>query len=168
MLLYIIIFLSKVAENAIATLRLIVVANGKKIMGAILQGIVAMIWICVTGVVVVDVLRDPWKIVAFALGSIVGSYLGSIIEEKIALGNKLLTVIIDKQKEESITNQIRKNNFAVTSTLGKGLEKEKAILFLLIPRKKMNTIIKMIKKEDSNALVISENAYHIAGGYLKK
>lgn len=167
MFLYVIIFLSKVAENAIATLRIIVVANGKKIIGAILQGIVAIIWICITGVVVVDVLKDPWKVIAFALGSIIGSYLGSIIEEKIALGNKLLIIIVDSKNEQSITKKIRENNFAVTSTLGKGFETEKSILFILIPRKKINIIIEMIKNTDQNALVISENAYRISGGYLK-
>ncbi len=168
MLLYILIFLSKVIENAIATLRIIVVANGKKIIGAILQGIIAIIWICITGLVVVDILKDPLKIVAFALGSIVGSYLGSIIEEKIALGNKLLTIIVDSKNENKISQKIRDNNFAVTTTLGKGMENEKSILFALIPRKKINSIIKIVKSIDINALVISENAFNIYGGYLNK
>ena len=46
--LYSMIFISKVLENTFATLRLIVVANGKKLLGAILQLIVALIcnWHC--------------------------------------------------------------------------------------------------------------------------
>ena len=66
MFLYIIIFLSKVVENMLATLRIIVVANGKKLLGAILQGLVALVWVCITGVVVTNILENPFKIIAFA------------------------------------------------------------------------------------------------------
>lgn len=168
MLLYILIFCSKILENAIATLRIIVVANGKKIIGAILQGIVAIIWVCVTGVVVVDILKDPFKILAFALGSVIGSYLGGVLEEKIALGNKLLLIIIDNKNEIKITNKIREKGLAVTTTLGKGMDNNKSILFILIPRKQVNLIIKIVKSIDVNALIISENALNIYGGFLKE
>lgn len=168
MLLYFIIFTSKVIENAIGTLRIIVIANGKKILGAILQGIIAIIWIFAIGLVVTNVIEDPFKVIAFALGSIVGSYLGSYLEEKIALGNNLLTVIIDNQFGETIINKIRNHHFAVTSMTGEGKETEKTILFIFVPRKKVNEILNIIKAIDSNALIISENAYKISGGYLQK
>ena len=41
---YLLIFISKIIENALATLRLIVVANGKKILGAVLQFCIALVW----------------------------------------------------------------------------------------------------------------------------
>lgn len=166
MFLYIIIFLSKVVENMLATLRIIVVANGKKLLGAILQGLVALVWICVTGVVVTNILKDPFKIIAFALGSMVGSYLGGVLEEKIAIGKKLLLIIINNNNEEKIVKKIRENNFAVTSTIGKGKDNNKAILFSMIPRKQIKSIIKIIKSIDTDALIISQNAFNIYGGYI--
>ena len=140
MFLYIIIFLSKVVENMLATLRIIVVANGKKLLGAILQGLVALVWVCITGVVVTNILENPFKIIAFALGSMVGSYLGGVLEEKIAIGKKLLLIIINNNNEEKIVKKIRENNFAVTSTIGKGKDNNKAILFSMIPRKQIKSM----------------------------
>lgn len=166
MFLYIIIFLSKVVENMLATLRIIVVANGKKLLGAILQGLVALVWVCITGVVVTNILENPFKIIAFALGSMVGSYLGGVLEEKIAIGKKLLLIIINNNNEEKIVKKIRENNFAVTSTIGKGKDNNKAILFSMIPRKQIKNIIKIIKSIDTDALIISQNAFNIYGGYL--
>lgn len=166
MLLYIIIFLSKVVENMLATLRIIVVANGKKLLGAILQGLVALVWVCITGVVVTNILENPFKIIAFALGSMVGSYLGGVLEEKIAIGKKLLLIIINNNNEEKIVKKIRENNFAVTSTIGKGKDNNKAILFSMIPRKQIKSIIKIIKSIDTDALIISQNAFNIYGGYI--
>lgn len=166
MFLYIIIFLSKVVENMLATLRIIVVANGKKLLGAILQGLVALVWVCITGVVVTNILENPFKIIAFALGSMVGSYLGGVLEEKIAIGKKLLLIIINDNNEEKIVKRIRENNFAVTSTIGKGKDNNKAILFSMIPRKQIKSIIKIIKSIDTDALIISQNAFNIYGGYI--
>lgn len=164
-ILYFIIFISKTIELSLGTLRLIVVANGKKVMGAILQGIIAVVWICITGVVVNNITEDPLKIVAFALGCLFGSYIGSFIEEKMALGSNMLIIIIDKQLEEEITNTIRNENYAVTVLDGKGKEKERSILMIMVARKKRKHIINIIKKFDNDAMIISESADTMNGGH---
>ena len=81
-MLYICIFISKIIENTLSTLRLILVSKGKKKIGALLQGLVASIWVLSTGIVIIDINKDIYKIIFFVLGSIIGSYLGSSIEEK--------------------------------------------------------------------------------------
>ena len=85
-MIYLYIFISKILENTLATLRIIVVANGKKKLGALLQGMVATLWILVIGIIVTNINKDIFKIICFITGSIVGSYTGSVLEEKIALG----------------------------------------------------------------------------------
>ena len=49
---YLIIFLLKIVENTIATLRLIIVANGKKLLGAVLNFIMSIVWVISTSLVV--------------------------------------------------------------------------------------------------------------------
>ena len=98
-MIYLGIFISKILENALATLRIIVVSNGKKKLGAFLQGLVSLVWVLVTGIVIIDVNKDIFKIICFVFGSIVGSYLGSIIEEKIALGTNLIIINTENIKE---------------------------------------------------------------------
>lgn len=164
-ILYVVIFISKTIELALGTLRLIVVANGKKMLGAILQGIIALVWVCITGLVVVDITKDPLKIVAFALGSSVGSYIGSLLEEKMALGSNMLMAIIDKNLEKEITSTIRNQGYAVTVTEGKGKEKKRAILMIMVARKKRKEIVNLIKGIDSEAMIISESAATITGGF---
>lgn len=163
--LYLLIFISKVLENALATLRLILVANGKKMVGAVLAGIIALVWVITTGFVVVNVLEDPFKIIFFALGSFVGSYVGSMIEEKMALGNNMLMVITSCQFEKAITNEIRRQGFAVTVTKGTGMEQDCSILLIMVPRKRRNKVVKIIKLFDKEAMIISEVARSINGGY---
>lgn len=80
-LIYILILTFKIIENTLSTLRIIVVADRKKLLGAILQGTVSLIWVISTSLVVIDI-KDPIKIITFTLGAVIGSYLGSTIEEK--------------------------------------------------------------------------------------
>lgn len=164
-ILYFIIFISKTIEVALGTLRLIVVANGKKVMGAILQGVISIVWILITGIVVIDIGKDPFRIVAFALGCTLGSYVGSFIEEKMALGSNLLIAIIDKNLKEVITDKIRNKNFAVTTIDGCGKEKERSILMIMVARKKRQQVANIIKSFDKCAMIVAENALSIAGGY---
>lgn len=165
-ILYFVIFFSKVIEYALSTLRLIIVANGKKGLGAFLQGIICLIWVVVTGAVVTDVLEDPMKIVMFSLGSAVGSWLGSYLEEKLAIGNIMLTIIVDNELEEKMTEAIRDNGFAVTSMTANGKDKTRTVLMIMVPRKKRRKVVSIIKAIDKEVMIISENASFIHGGYI--
>lgn len=154
MLTYTLIFFSKIIENTLSTLRLIVVANGKKKLGALLQGIIALIWIFVTGIVIIDINKDILKILFFCLGSIVGSYLGSLLEEKIALGNNMLICVVKEKYESVIKNKLSK--YKITTISEKN--KEYSILFILLKRKEINYVLKKIKEIDKNSIIISEKA----------
>lgn len=160
--LYCMIFFSKVLENALATLRLIVVANGKKWMGAILQLIVALVWVFVTGAVVNGIKEDPLKIVFFAIGSFVGSYVGCVIEERLALGNNMITAIVEPKNAIPIINTLKKEHYGVTVLKGSGTQKDKMILMSLVPRKKRKEVTQIITSFEKNAFISAEKVAPIS------
>lgn len=166
MFIYFLIFVFKVLENTLSTLRIIVVANGRKVLGSILQGVIALVWAFSTGLVVVDVLHDFFKVVSFTLGSLVGSYIGSLIEEKIAMGTNMLTAVIDKSYSSKIVKALRKQQYEVIVLNGKCKDELKNILFIMVKRKKRNDVIKLINSIDSNSTIIVESAFTF--DYLKK
>lgn len=141
---YLYIFISKILENMLATLRLILVANGKKYIGALLQGLIASLWVLVIGIIITDINNDLFKIIFFIIGSIVGSYIGSILEEKIALGDIL--IIVKTLNAIDITNYFNKDNFFIY----------KNYIFFIVKRKKAKEVIKRIKKIDVNSKIISQ------------
>ena len=143
-MIYIGIFISKILENTLSTLRIIVVSNGKKKLGAILQGIVAIIWIFVTGVVIININKDIFKIVSFVIGSIVGSYLGSLLEEKIALGTNL--VIIKSNKLDELKYIFKSYNIII---------KDNYLLFSA-KRKDTKDIVSKVSNIDNNSKIILE------------
>lgn len=152
---YLAIFIAKIIENTLSTLRLIVVAKGKKIFGAILQFIISFVWVITTGIVVVNIKDDPLKIVFFAFGSLIGSYLGSFIEEKIALGNDLIKIITDKNNCEKINNILSKD-YLITSINGKKQNKDVSILFVISKKKQRRALISIIQNIDKNSIITVE------------
>lgn len=162
-LIYILIFTFKVLENALGTLRMILIANGKKQIGAILQLIISLIWILSTSMVITNIIKDYFKIIAFILGSYIGSLVGSIIEEKLALGANLIMVITEKYASNMIRS-IRKKGFALTTFKGKGKNDFKTILIIVVKRKLRNEVFNIVKRYDNEAMIITENA-NATGGY---
>ncbi|MEI3529694.1 MAG: DUF5698 domain-containing protein [Bacilli bacterium] len=152
---YFLIFVLKIIETTLGTLRLIVVANGKKWFGAILQGVIAVIWVLSAGIVIVNINDDPLKIVFFALGSLVGSYIGSLIEEKIALGSSMITAIIDEKKAQLITRTLRKQKYIINTNYINN-DKTKTII-IMVHRKRIQRVAKIIKTIDNKAIIVAHN-----------
>lgn len=146
-MLYIIIFILKILENALGTLRLIIVSNGKKVEGAVLNFLLSVVWVISTSMVVID--NNIYKILVFAFGSLIGSYVGSVLEEKIALGNNMLFIISKKydQIKNKLTNS--KINCYLIS---------KDIVIVMTSRKKRKEVIDLILSIDNQAEIISESA----------
>ena len=149
---YFFIFVSKIIENTLSTLRLILVANGKKKIGAILNGIISIIWIFVTSVVIIDINKDPIKIIIFCIGSIVGSYCGSILEEYIAMGTNMIVCVIKNKYEQILKNTL--NNYQIISLCEKN--NDLCILFITIKRKETIKISNIIRNIDKECILISE------------
>lgn len=146
-MIYIIIFLLKILENTLGTLRLIIVSNGKKIEGATLNFMLAIVWVISTSMVVVD--NNIYKILVFAFGSLIGSYIGSILEEKIALGNNMLFIV--SKKNNLIKEKLKDldyDNYSIADD----------ILMIMTPRKKRKEVIDLILKIDKQVKIISETA----------
>ena len=166
--LYITIFGAKMLENALGTLRMIVVANGQKLTGAILQFIIVILWLIVAGVVLTNIQDDVFKMIAYALGSGFGSFTGSIIEERLAIGSNMITVIVDILHGNKIAKLLRSKDIAVTELTGKGYTDEKKILMIVVKRKNKEEIISVVKSVDKHAMIMSESVGDITGGYIGK
>ena len=139
-MIYVTIFIAKLLENALATLRIILIANNKKLIGAILTFIIAIVWIFSISFIVVD-FNDYFKILVFALGSGIGSYFGNIIEEKLALGSIIISF---KTKDYEFFDNIFKNYKKTIIKLKNEYKFE-----IECKRKEKEKIVKIIKNKDN-------------------
>lgn len=151
-IIYLGIFIFKIIEEALRTLRIIVISNGKKTFGAVLQFFIALFWIIVTGAVIIDIKKDPLKILIYCLGSFLGSYIGSYIEEKIALGTNIFMIEININKAPILINKLKKYKINIL----KSNKENHELIMITLPRKKTNEVQNIIKNFDSKINIISE------------
>lgn len=166
-LIYFLIFFEKIIENLLAAFRSIVYTAGHKHISALLTLITALIWLFVASLVIIGIKDDPFKLVAFILGQSIGIYFGSLIEEKVALGNSLLYVIIDKIYFKDITDELRDKGFGVTSIDAKGYnDKDKKLLLILCKRKRKNEVSNIAKSFDENSVILVKKPTTTSGSYV--
>lgn len=155
MMTYLLIFFLKIFENAVNTLRLLYTASNQKLLSSLLQMLCSLLFITTTSLVVINIEEDLFIIIVFSLGCTIGSYIGSLLEEKIALGNNMIICIT----ELDIMDQIRNNGYKLTSTNGTGLD-IKNIIFIMTSRKKKRNLVKLLKELDENIFIMSGNAVY--------
>lgn len=151
---YLLIFFLKIFENAINTLRLLYTSSNQKFLSSLLQMLCSLLFITTTSMVVINS-NDFLVIIIFSLGCTIGSYIGSALEEKIALGNNIIICITEKD----IMDNIRNNGYKLTSTKGTGLD-IKNIIFIMTSRKKKRKLVKLLKELDENIFIMSGNAVY--------
>ena len=87
LLLPVIIFLAEVVVVTLATLRIIFIARGNKVLPTLLLGFFEiLIWLFAISQVMQNI-GDSLCFIAFALGFTLGNFLGIVIENKLALGH---------------------------------------------------------------------------------
>lgn len=148
------------------TLRFLLVMRGYRYFAAFTS--VIEITIYVLGLsLVLNRLDNPINLVVYALGYGVGVYVGMVIEDKLALGYTMISVILPDPKS-TLPGVLRENGFGVTQHIAYGLEGERLQLDILAPRKNERRLYGLIKEQEPSAFVIAYEPRYISGGFWVK
>ena len=129
----VLIFIINFAYITLNTVRFLLVMRGYRYFAAFAS--VIEITIYVLGLsLVLNRLNNPINLVVYALGYGVGVYVGMVIEDRLALGYTMISVILPDPKS-SLPGVLRENGFGVTQHAAYGLEGERLELEILAPRK---------------------------------
>lgn len=162
---YIFIVVGQIVQNAISTFRLALTARDEKLLNSIMCFVQSVIGITVTVFALTSLFTDPMQAVWYIIGGTLGNYFGMLLEEKLALGQNILTIIVNEEKGKILTNDLRDKGFAVTVLDGKGIKEKRSILMIAVNRRKEKRLIRNILKDDSTAVILDESVSTV-GGYL--
>ena len=165
MLGYILIFLAKIIEVSLSTVRVVLITRGEKLYGSIIGFVEAIIWLYVASAVLIGITEDPFKVVIYALGFACGNYIGCILEEKLALGLITINAIVSEKDGKALAEILRTENIGVTIIDAEGLKEGKKMLILHVKRKRKSQILKLIQNSDINAVISLTDTSTIYGGY---
>ncbi len=158
----ILIFLARICDVSIGTLRIIFVSRGHTRIAPVLGFFEVTIWLLAISQVMSN-LTSPIHILAYGTGFATGTYVGMLIERRIALGNQVVR-IITRHDATALVGHLRGAGHFVTAIDGEGEEGPVKLLFLTIPRRELPEILGQVKRFNPNAIYTVEDVRYVSQG----
>ncbi|MEC9488292.1 MAG: DUF2179 domain-containing protein [Halanaerobium sp.] len=159
------IFFARVVDVSMATIRTLMIVRGKRLYAALIGFFEVTIYILALSRVV-NSLDSPVNLLFYALGFSAGNYLGSFLEEKLAMGNISAQVIPSGHSRE-MAAILREEDYGVTEMEGMGREGVKNVLIISLKRKELPGMLALIEEVDEDCFVTIMDARTTRGGYFK-
>jgi uncharacterized protein YebE (UPF0316 family) len=138
-----VVFLARIADVSLGTLRINFVARGFKIRASLIGFVEVLIWITIVAQIVRQV--HSWaNILAFAGGFAAGTYVGMRIEEHLAIGNVWVRVIAPLDPNPLVT-ALRTDGYGVTLLDARGAGGPTTILLILARRSHLGGVLLRIR-----------------------
>lgn len=162
------IFLVRVFDVSLGTVRTIVTVKGKTTIAAITGFIEVLIWFLVVKEALNTNETSIFIALSYAGGYATGTIIGGMLSDKYISGNLSVQVVLSN-KSDDIVNKIRNYGYAVSvlDVKGKNEEQAKYMLFIEINKKKLDNLKKIIKYLDEKAFIVVNETKLVQNGYLK-
>ncbi len=154
------IFMARVTDVSINTLRIMFMLNGKKKVAPILGFFEALIWLLAIGQIFQNI-NNPMSYLAYAGGFAMGTFVGMTIEEKLALGRVLVRVITPEAMPELI-DYMKERNFRFTNVGAEGRYGKVNLLFTVMKRDALTDFIQNVKMLNENAFYTIESVKRVS------
>ena len=159
------VFALRLGDVPIGTLRTMLMIQGRR--GAVFGLAVceSLIWlVAISRVLNASTLHDPWKVGGYAVGFATGVMVGMAAENWFAIGT-LLVRIISRQQPETVRQKLLDSDFGVTAIDGRGRDGHVMVLFVVCPRRRLRTLLKMVEEIDPHALATHDAVTPALGGF---
>ena len=159
------IFALRIGDMSMDTIRVLFVVRGKK-------GLVWLIGVFQSLVFVLAITRvlsnldNPLNVLGYCLGFATGNYIGMVIEERLAIGHILLT-IISTSRGAAISEKLRESGFGVTEIPARGQSGMVSVLHCNVIRKDMDAVEKLILETDPVAFITAEDVRPVRRGFWR-
>jgi uncharacterized protein YebE (UPF0316 family) len=160
------IFLARISDQTIGTLRLIFLSKGQKKLAPFLGFFEVIIWLIAVSQIMKH-LDNVFCYIAYGGGFAMGNYIGMVVEEKLSIGNVIIRIIPRLDTSELIA-YLRENNYGVTSVEAEGAKGKVNIVFTIIERKDVEHVVSIINRFNPNAFYTIEEVKAINEGIFKK
>ena len=138
------IFLARLTDVSLATLRHILIFRGLKKVVPLFAFVEVSIWL----LAITQVMQNLDNIacfLAFALGFSLGTYAGMAVEERLALGFQLVRVIYQGAADDFL-GALRKAGYGVTTLPAQGSRGPVQIALVVSSRKRLGELLALLRK----------------------
>ncbi len=167
----ILVCLARLCDVSINTFRTILMISGRKWLAGLLGAIEVTIWVIAVGGVLKYISLENWTAVAgYALGFSAGVVLGMTIEDRVALGFRMVRIVNPDGKGEGtlVSERLRDAGFRVTQVEGRGRAGPVEVAFTVVKRKSVNVVRAVVQEHAPRAFMTIEMVAPASGGSLEE
>ena len=161
-LLPLLIFLARICDVSIGTMRIIFVSKGKKYLAPILGFFEVLIWITAISKIMQN-LDNYINYIAYAAGFATGNYVGMIIEEKLAMGFQMIRVFTH-QDGPGLVQILNGNGFGATTVEAHGAKEKVHIIYTIVQRTELGHVLGIIDEFNPKAFYTIEDVRTVNEG----
>lgn len=159
------IFLSRLADVSLATLRHIFISKGFKTIVPVLGFFEVLIWLVAIRQVFSSV-NNIACYIAWAGGFSAGTFVGMYIEEKLALGLQIIRIITTGDIEE-LVQSFKQYQQGLTVIDGEGVMGPVKVVFTVVKRTNKPQIISLIHQHAPEAFYSVEEVKNSSNGFFR-
>lgn len=157
---------AKIVEITIQSLKTCMMVKGQRLKAAGLGFLECAIWGLVVSTIISTLGDNLLLLLFYCVGYATGLFLGSTIENKIALGTSNLQLIANDESTEKIVEYLKENNRGYTVFDGQGSTDKMNMIFIVLPRREATRALKEIRALcDNKVFVVASDVSKYAGGY---
>jgi len=156
------IFVARIVDVSIGTVRLIFVSRGLKYLAPVAGFFEVLVWILALGQIMQN-LSNPACYIGYAGGFAMGNFVGIWIAEKLSLGVVMVRVITEKEAGALIAS-LKAENYGVTSVDGYGTVGRVKVIFTIVPRREVEKVVELIEKFNPKAFYTVEEVDSVEKG----
>jgi uncharacterized protein YebE (UPF0316 family) len=147
------------------TVRTVLLTRGEKLWASIIGFVEVVLYLYLISYVLIGISENPYKIIIYSLGFAAGNFVGSVFEEKLAMGIVTINAITSIQDGEYMAELLREKNVGVTMVDANGKNEIRKMLIIHIKRKKKDEILKLFQNEQINCVISVNDTKFVHGGY---
>ncbi len=157
---------AKIVEITIQSLKTCMMVKGQRLKAAGLGFIECIIWGLVISTIIGTLGDNYLLLVFYCFGYATGLFLGSTIENKIALGTSNLQLIANDENTEKITEYLKEKDKGYTVFAGHGSKDKMNMILIVLPRREAFKMLRHIRAMcDNKVFVVASDVSKYAGGY---
>ncbi len=156
------IFLARVTDVSIGTMRIIFVSRGQRLIAPVLGFFEVLIWLLAIRQIMQN-LNNPATYIAYAAGFATGNYFGMYLEERLAIGMLVIRLITTKDTHE-LVEHLHAAGYGVTSVDAEGATGRVKLIYTIIKRKNFPNVMDIISQSHPQAFVSVEEIQSASQG----
>jgi uncharacterized protein YebE (UPF0316 family) len=160
-----VIFVLRVADMSLDTLRVLFVIRGRRSLAWLLGFFQSALWV-VAITSVLSNLDNLWNVVGYASGFATGNVVGMTIEEYLAIGHGHMR-IISSRRGSAIAEAIRRSGYAATEIAGRGKDGTVSVINCSVRRRDIRDLRKQVHAIDPEAFLTIEEIRPLHRGFWR-